>query len=390
MMKKLWIVTELFYPKETATAYILTEYAKVLRAKYKVNVICASEKNEDKKNIEGVNIYRIIAPDLNKDKLIQRVLRFVFVSFMLGMTVLFKCKRQDKVLIATNPAPMLLFIVLIKQIKRFNLSILVHDVFPENAIAAKIYKNDHSLQYKILKRWFDWSYSKANQLIVLGRDMKDVMINKIGKNFERIDVSIVENWAEQGIIRNFDNVKCENEDCIVIQYAGNIGRVQGLFEFVDIFSRVDNPFVKFEIWGYGALEYELRKYVKENNIHNVIFCGKYTRGEQNEVLHRCDISLVSLSSKMYGLGVPSKSYNIMAASNPILYIGDIRSEIALTIKENDIGYCFDNSDEEGIFNFLSNIKVSDRKKLDLMRERVLKASEKYSHEAISMKILDTV
>ena len=41
---------------------------------------------------------------------------------------------------------------------------------------------------------------------------------------------------------------------------------------------------------------------------------------------------------MIGLGVPSKTYNILSAGKPILYIGDINSEIGLLIKENNLGY----------------------------------------------------
>ena len=41
---------------------------------------------------------------------------------------------------------------------------------------------------------------------------------------------------------------------------------------------------------------------------------------------------------MYGLGVPSKSYNIMASGKPMLFIGDRQSEIALCIEEYSLGW----------------------------------------------------
>jgi hypothetical protein len=41
---------------------------------------------------------------------------------------------------------------------------------------------------------------------------------------------------------------------------------------------------------------------------------------------------------MYGLGVPSKTYNIMAAGRPIIYFGPESGEIGLLIKEKGIGY----------------------------------------------------
>lgn len=44
MSKKiLWIVTELFPPDETSTAYILGEIANTMASKYQVKVICGPE-----------------------------------------------------------------------------------------------------------------------------------------------------------------------------------------------------------------------------------------------------------------------------------------------------------------------------------------------------------
>ena len=40
MKRKLWIVTEVFYPDETATSYILTRIAEHLNACFDVHVIC--------------------------------------------------------------------------------------------------------------------------------------------------------------------------------------------------------------------------------------------------------------------------------------------------------------------------------------------------------------
>ena len=39
-VKKIWIVTELFYPEETSVAYIFTRIANFLSKSYKVCVIC--------------------------------------------------------------------------------------------------------------------------------------------------------------------------------------------------------------------------------------------------------------------------------------------------------------------------------------------------------------
>ena len=49
---------------------------------------------------------------------------------------------------------------------------------------------------------------------------------------------------------------------------------------------------------------------------------------------------------MYGLGVPSKSYNIMATGKPILYIGESDSEIATNIQKYGMGWVVEPNNPE--------------------------------------------
>ena len=58
---------------------------------------------------------------------------------------------------------------------------------------------------------------------------------------------------------------------------------------------------------------------------------------------------------MYGLGVPSKAYNLMASSKPILYIGDKKSEIDNYINQNKIGWSFSWDNEKAILHLLNNL-----------------------------------
>ena len=70
-----------------------------------------------------------------------------------------------------------------------------------------------------------------------------------------------------------------------------------------------------------------------------MFHGPYSRSEQSDILAKCHISLVTLNETMYGLGTPSKTYNVLAAGRPVLYFGPDNSEIGLLVKEHHIGFC---------------------------------------------------
>lgn len=57
----------------------------------------------------------------------------------------------------------------------FELNILVHDVFPKNTVPAGL----RLPMYGFIKQMFDKVYAKADQLIVLGRDMQEILMKKV-------------------------------------------------------------------------------------------------------------------------------------------------------------------------------------------------------------------
>lgn len=159
-----------------------------------------------------------------------------------------------------------------------------------------------------------------------------------------------------------------------------------------MFKQSKNKNLYLDIWGDGALKDKLIKYVEEIGLTNKInFFGNYSREEQNKILNYTDIALVTLSKGMYGLGVPSKTYNILAAGKPILFIGDLKSEIALLIQEESIGYCFSTEDKKGVIEFLNNLTINSLNQLEEMGKKArIIAERKYSEDIILSKFFRTI
>ncbi|MDO4671979.1 MAG: glycosyltransferase WbuB, partial [Porphyromonadaceae bacterium] len=138
----LWIVTELFTPDETSTAFILNEIANKLSSKYNVKVIAGPIYNpecvNDYHQESNIEITRVHLPKFNKNKVSLRIIKFITLSLKLVWKLCKKLSEGDKVLIVTNPAPLIVLTALLRRIKKFELVVLVHDVFPENTIPANI------------------------------------------------------------------------------------------------------------------------------------------------------------------------------------------------------------------------------------------------------------
>jgi len=394
---KLWIVTELFYPDQTSTAYILSKIANKMSERYDVNVITLDSlyqsnilKSDSLFNLDdSISVIRVKTKRFNKNSLIQRFVKLFIQSNALYQVFKHRVSSDDKVIIVTNPAPLIIRCAKLKKRLNFNLNILVHDVFPENTIPAGIIPSKKSLLFKFLSNRYNKAYAVADKLIVLGRDMMDIIEKKIERSNHKPEVVIIENWGDVENIKPEDK---QRENHITIQYAGNIGRVQGLESFIDMFEESVNKTLVLDLWGDGAMTDILKKVVFDKGLNErVEFHGSYSREDQNHILNSADIALVTLAEGMYGLGVPSKTYNILAAGKPVLFIGDLYSEIALMVKEEEVGFCFSHNDKKGVIDFLNCLQPEIADDLAQMGKRArLLAENKYSEEIILNKFLNNI
>jgi len=362
-MKNFWIISQLFYPDETSTGYVMTKIAETLTDIGQVNVICGASDyqskylNSKEKLNEKINIIRVQTPNLNKNKLINRVFVFFYFTTKVFFNILSRVKKNETIILVTNP-PTLLFVVgLLKKVFKFNLIIILQDIFPENAAASGILKKK-SVLYNSILYFVNFGYKQADRLVACGEDMAKYFTTK-GIDYHKI--SVIPNWADHEIIFpcvNIDRNEYFNidlKDKIVIEFAGNIGRVQGLESFLNLFEKTNNDKLILIIIGDGAHKKIIEQHIQDKNIRNVFLFNSKPRKEQNSFLNSCDIGLVTLCQGMYGLGVPSKVYNIMSAGKPILFIGDKHSEIDNYISKDNVGWSFDWSEEKNIIEFLNNI-----------------------------------
>ena len=395
-MKTLWIISELFPPDETSTAFILGEIANVMARKYEVKVICGPEIYDKRKKTDPnnkfvldpqISVTHVKGVDLDKNTFFGKAMRFAVISWQLYQTAKKSIKDGDKVLLVTNPAPVVAMVSKLRKKKNFELNILVHDVFPENTAPAGL--KLPKFAYNILKNIFDKAYSRADQLIAIGRDMKQVLEQKVGRFEHKPKTIVIENWADLDIVSPM-NIPM-HPDKFVLEYAGNIGRVQGLQAMVEDINTASNDKAEFHLWGTGAEESNLKEYTQKHGMKNVVFHGAYLRSKQSEVINCCDLALVTLTEGMFGLGVPSKTYNIMAAGKALLFIGESNSEIGLLVKEKGIGYVFEPSDREGIVKFISNLSVEKCAEFKEMGQRARKVAEaEYAKDIILNKFVEAI
>jgi len=393
MKRRIVVVSEYFYPNERTDAFLLTVITKKLEEVNdgNIKVICTSELGEHKE-IESLNnkVVRLKNIKLNEQRIIYRVLKFIILTLKLSIVSFFMIKKNDRVFVTTNPAFLIPILSFFRIFKTFEYTILVYDVFPENIAATNIISN-RGYFYKLIKKTYDWSYSKADKLIVLGRDMKEVVTNKTDN---KVSINIIENWCDytsvvpKNKIENkiLKELKLTNK--IIFSFVGNLGRVQGIETLLKASKLVTHPDFRLLFIGDGAYKSKLVEFIEKEDNCKVYYAGTFPISKQNDFLNACDVSIISLNNAMYGLGVPSKSYYNMAAEKPILYIGDQNSEIARVVKEHKIGWQCKPNNEVTLAKLIDKIcnNSSDFNELGTRARKVVK--EYFSKEVILSKYTD--
>jgi colanic acid biosynthesis glycosyl transferase WcaI len=304
----------------------------------------------------------------------------------LGLSVFFhglRCfRRGDRVMVVTTPPSMPFIVGLASLFKGAIYTLLIHDCYPEGPIAVGMLKKG-SFTARTIDFFNRWLYKHANTIIVVGRDMKELIERKSDGLDARIEV--IPNWAEIDDVR--PTPRCENRlldelglsEKLVILHAGNIGHPTEVETLIKAFVTLkDDDRFHFLFIGSGVKKSRLEKAIEEHALSNVTLLPPRPRSDQIEFLNGCDIGLVSLVEGMWGAAMPSKTYNIMAAGKPVLALTEPDSELARVIDEDQIGWHLRPGNADRLVGILKNIYLQ-RPQLNAMGQRARSASEeKYS------------
>ena len=197
-MDKIIIVSELYYPEQNATGHILTGIAEGLAEKDSVNVLCAQPcynqrgiKAPKWEEHNGVDIRRCWSTTCDPRKIWGRLLNFATTSLSIGWRTLFSIKRDDKVLVVTNP-PLLPFLIRwVCWLKGAKFVLLVHDVYPDVFVPLGLMQSSHPF-YRMLSQANGKLYASADRVVVLGRDMARLVE---GKSMGLAQVIVISNWG---------------------------------------------------------------------------------------------------------------------------------------------------------------------------------------------------
>ncbi len=392
--RKLWVITELYYPEDNQTGYYLTRIAEGLADDFDVRVICGQPnyaargtKAAKREVHRGVEIQRVWATTLDKNILPFRLLNMLTLGISMFLKSIIEVGTGENVLVVSAPPSLPFGTALAAKMRRAEYSLIIQDKYPEILIAVGKSKPD-SVFIKILNRLNRRLYDGAEKIVVVGRDMKQLVSSQMSGADERGEkIAVIQNWAALEEVepqpRNENHLLEELglKEKFVFLYAGNMGHPQDLESIVECAEKLktDERF-HFLFIGAGAKRKWLEREVHGKSLINVTLLAPRPRGEQTAFLNACDVGLVPLVRCMRGVAMPSRTYNFLAAGKPILALTDEKSEVATVIEEDRVGWFVPPHEPEQLLAMIYKI-YEERDGIEKMGVRARRtALEKYSVE----------
>lgn len=389
MTKKIWVISELYYPEETSTGHYLTKIAEGLAGKFPVSVLCGQPsysargiRAPAREEYHGVDIQRCRATTFDKNILWLRLINLATISLSIFVNGVRRINRHDYVLVVTNP-PLLPFLVAAAcWLRGARCLLLIHDVYPEVLIVSGLAKPG-ALSTRFLGWLNKYLYRIVERIIVLGRDMEAIVAKKLTSDHQRI-VRIT-NWAD--VEQVVPDERRQNallkqlglSDKFVVQYAGNMGRTHGLeslFESVKRLAAVKD--VHFLFVGSGAKKRWLEENIKKAHLQNTTILNTKPRSDLSTLLNACDIAMISFIPGMAGISVPSRMYNILAAGKPIIAVTESTSELALVVREEKVGWVVPPNQPDKVVEAVLEARAHPERLADMRARARAAAENKYS------------
>lgn len=333
---------------------------------------------------KSVRIERAWATSFGKKTSLGRILDYL--SFYLGASwKLLRLPRHDIVMALTTPPLIGLIALIVGRLRGMRVVALVQDLYPDVAVSLGALKKRNPAT-----RFLDYlsrlMLRKSDRIIVLGECMRERIIAKVGESVAaRVDV--IHNWSDGGEIKplngeeNSFSTRQNPEDRFVLLFSGNLGRVNEFSTVLDaaliLRHRAD---ILFLFIGEGAKALAIENFPRMHNLDNIRMLPYQPRETLRYTLAAGHASLVTLADGLAGLSVPSKTYGILAAGRPILFVGDTRSSVARIVQDNNCGEVVASGDSARLAEIISDW-ASNRDKLTPLSLAARETFEKYFDRA---------
>lgn len=244
-----------------------------------------------------------------------------------------KMNGRPDIIVASSVHPLTL-VAGLQIAKKFGIKCIceVRDLWPEAIVAYSKRVRKNSIFAKAMYSGEKWIYKKADAVIFTQEGGPDYVcehgwdkehggpidkeklfhINN-GVDLEDFDANLLEYpYADEDL---------DNEGLFKVVYTGAIRRINNLGIMLDAAKLIDNPKIKFLIFGSGDELERLKERVINEKIKNVVFKGRVNKQFIPSIVSKADLNIVHWEmNPLLKVGESyNKAFEYFAAGKPVFY-----------------------------------------------------------------------
>jgi len=366
---RILFVNQYYWPDLAATAQQTADLAEhLVQRGHEVTVVCSRGAYADGSGTitprrevhRGVRIRRLSAPGFAKRGRFGRIVDYAGFHLLTGLWMLAVAWRYDVVVTLTTPPLIGLYGTLVRGLTlgRTRHVCWVMDLHPDIEFELGMWSRRHPL-YALFAWLNDLHLRRADAAVALGPRMAQRLRAKRVRA-ERLHVISV--WNRAGEIEpmpaseSFLRTEHDLDDRFVVMYSGNAGVIHHFEAVCEAMRRLaDDPRIRFLFVGSGRRIGELAEFAEAHELDNFLCLPYQPRERLGQALAAGDVHLVTMRPRMQGTAVPCKTYGIMAAARPIVFIGPADADTADQVRDADMGYVLNVHDADGLVEVIRTL-----------------------------------
>ena len=345
--KDILFLCQFFYPEHNSSATLPFDTAKYLASQgFLVDGLVGYPKEySDEKNlpleevIDGVGIKRIRYIQLNRSKLLGRLVNYFSFTFSAWLKRSY-LKNYKVIIVYSNPPVLPVIPLWVKKKYGIKIVYVAYDVYPEVAYASHSL-TPGSIISKIMNKINARLFNLVDCVIALTDEMRDFLLaNRPMLTLDR--VVTIANWAHEGVsLPNksmYERIGSQDSQ-FVVSYFGNLGTCQDVETMIDAAGLLKgDDRVRFLIAGHGNKWDRVQSRIREEGLENVQLFGFLTGEDFQQAIAISSCFIVSLEKGLMGTCAPSKYYSYLQGGRPVIVVAEKGSYLINEVEKEKIGH----------------------------------------------------
>lgn len=285
----------------------------------------------------------------------------------------------------------------IKIAKKYGIKCIseVRDLWPETFLAYGFIGPKNPVLYGL--RAFEKSIYKKSDFIIFTAEgcydyirergwEKAIPKSKVGYINNGIDLELFEYNKNRFV---FGDEDLDNDNQFNIVYTGSIRRINNLSGILNVAKEINDPKVRFLIWGDGDELEVLKKRQINEHISNVVFKGRVEKKYIPSITSKASINYAhNGNSPLFRFGLSfNKIFDYLAAGRPILC--DFKSNYNPVIM-GGAGVAVESADPKEIANQITRFVDMDNQEYQAFCEAAKQTSKEYDFFVLTNRLLEII